>query len=87
MEYPNDNAKKIWGEALLILKTQISEPNYRTWLDKTEGVLYEDGEFIVGTPSSFVAEHLQKNQKSLIERTLTPLTQPDIRAIFMEVGN
>ena len=71
------SAREIWEAALGELQIQVSKPNYRTWLGKTVGLSYQDNEFVVGVPNPFVAEYLDKNQRSLIEKTLVGLTKRD----------
>ncbi|HEY92134.1 MAG TPA: chromosomal replication initiator protein DnaA [Dehalococcoidia bacterium] len=79
-------AQEIWTAALGELQIGVSKPNYRTWLEKTIGLSYQDNEFIVGVPNPFIAEYLDKNQRSLIEKTLIGLTQRDINVIFQVDG-
>ena len=76
------SAREIWEATLGELQIQVSKPNYRTWLEKTVGLRYQDNEFVVGVPSPFVAEYLDRNQRSLIEKTLVGLTKHDINVIF-----
>ena len=75
-------AHEIWEDALGELQVQVTKANYRTWLEKTEGLGYQDSEFIVGVPNTFVAEYLDHNQRSLIEKTLIGLTHPNIKIVF-----
>jgi chromosomal replication initiator protein len=75
-------ANLIWETVLGELELQVSRPNYRTWLEKTTGVSLEDDTFIIGVPNAFVAEYLDKNQRSLIEKTLNSVLHRDIRAVF-----
>jgi chromosomal replication initiator protein len=77
-----ESAKEIWEAALGELQIQVSKPNYQTWLAKTVGFNYQDNLFIVGVPNPFVAEYLDKNQRSLIEKTLIGLTHRDTNVIF-----
>ncbi len=77
-----ESAKRIWETALGELQIQVSKHNYQTWLDKTSGLSCRDNQFLVRVPNTFVAEYLDKNQRSLIERTLIKLTRRDIRVIF-----
>lgn len=63
-------ARDIWEAALGELQLQVSKPNYRTWLEKTVGLSYQDNLLIVSVPNTFVAEYLDRNQRSLIEKTL-----------------
>ena len=76
------SAQQIWKAALGELQIQVNKPNYRTWLEKTAGLSYQDGQFVIGVPNTFVAEYLDKNQRSLIEKVLTGLTHHELQAQF-----
>jgi chromosomal replication initiator protein len=76
------SAREIWEAALGELQIQVTKSNYRTWLEKTEGLSYHNNHFVVGVPNAFVAEYLNQNQHSLIEKTLIGLTQADIKVTF-----
>jgi len=76
------SAEAIWEAALGELQIQVNKPNYRTWLERTIGLSYEDTQFVIGVPNTFVAEYLDRNQRSLIEKTLTGLTQHNINVAF-----
>ncbi len=76
------SAQQIWETALGELQIQVNKPNYRTWLEKTTGLSYLDDQFVVGVPNTFVAEYLDKNQRSLIEKTLIGLTGRDTKVAF-----
>ncbi|MBN2238582.1 MAG: chromosomal replication initiator protein DnaA [Dehalococcoidales bacterium] len=80
-------AQQIWDAALGELKLQVNKPNYRTWLSKTQGIGYEKDRFIVGVPNTFVAEYLDKNQRSLIEKVLRGVTSEDITVQFKVNGH
>ena len=79
-------ASEIWEAALGELQIQITKSNYRTWLEKTVGVSFDADKFIIGVPNTFIAEYLDKNQRSLIEKTLIGLTRPDITIQFQVNG-
>jgi len=76
------SAQDIWKAALGELQVQVSKSNYRTWLERTIGLSHINGQFVVGVPSAFVAEYLDKNQCSLIEKTLIGLTHQDVKVAF-----
>jgi len=76
------SAQQIWETALGELQIQVNKPNYRTWLEKTVGLSYQDNQFVVGVPNTFAAEYLDKNQRSLIKKTLIGLTGRDIKVLF-----
>jgi chromosomal replication initiator protein len=76
------SAQEIWEAALGELQLQVTRANYRTWLEKTSGLSYQDNQFVVGVPNTFVAEYLDQNQRSLIKKTLIGLTHPGIEVHF-----
>jgi chromosomal replication initiator protein len=84
LEYKS--AHDIWDAVLGELQVQISKSNYKTWLEKTQGLSYQNNQFIVGTPNTFVAEYLDKNQRSLIEKTLIGVLHQEIELIFRVDG-
>lgn len=81
------DAPAIWESALGVLELAVNKSNYRTWFAKTTGLTYGDGIFTVGVPNAFVAAYLEKNQRSLIEKTIIDLTAPGIRLTFAVAGN
>ena len=76
------SAQEIWEATLGELQVQVSRQNYRTWLEKTAGLSCQDNQFVVGVPNTFIAEYLDKKQRSLIEKTLISLTNRDLQVIF-----
>ncbi|MFC1988162.1 chromosomal replication initiator protein DnaA [Chloroflexota bacterium] len=68
------SAQQIWEAALGELQIQVNKSNYRTWLERTTGLSYQADQFVIGVPNTFVAEYLNKNQRSLIEKVITGLT-------------
>ena len=82
----NRTPKEIWEIALGDLQVQVSKPNYRTWFSKTTGLSYQDNTFIIGVPNTFAAVYLDKNQRSLIEKSLIGLTAPNVKVVFQVNG-
>ncbi len=81
------SARDIWAAALGELQIQISKANYRTWLEKTTGLIYQDNQFVISVPNTFIAEYLDRNQRSLIEKTLIGLlTSPEVKVLFQVNG-
>jgi chromosomal replication initiator protein len=75
-------ARQIWQAALGELELQMTRPNFNTWLKGTTGLSFNDGVFTIGVPSSFVAEYLETNQCSMIERTVMRLASRDVKICF-----
>ena len=61
----------MWEAALGSLELQVSRPSYATWLKDTTGVSFDDNQMVVGTPSPFIAQWLERRMSSLIEATLS----------------
>ena len=76
------SAQQVWETALGELQIQVNKSNYHTWLKGTTGLSCQDGQFVIGVPNTFVAEYLDKNQRSLIEKVLTDLTQHEVQVQF-----
>jgi len=76
------SAQQIWEVALGELQIQVNKSNYRTWLEKTVGLSYEDGQFAIGVPNTFIAEYLGQNQRSLIEKVLAVLMHHEVKVQF-----
>ncbi len=81
------SVQQIWEAALGELQIQVNKPNYRTWLAKTTGLSYQNGQFVAGVPNTFVAEYLDKNQRSLIEKVLTRITHSEVQIHFQVNDN
>ena len=80
------SAQEIWEAALGELQLQVSKPNYKAWLEKTAGLSFQDNQFVVGVPNTFIAEYLDQNQRSLIEKTLIGITHHTIKVLFQVDG-
>jgi chromosomal replication initiator protein len=72
----------IWESALGELQIQVNRPNYDTWLKKTTGIGYENGEFSVAVPSTFIAEYLERNLCSLVQKVLTGILHQEVKVSF-----
>ena len=75
-------AKQVWEAALGELQLQVTRPSYETWLKGTVGIAHHDGEFVVGTPSTFVAEMLEQRMYSLISLTMERVTKARVEVRF-----
>lgn len=77
------SAQDIWKSALGELQLQVNKPNYQTWFSGSEGLTYQNDHFVIRVSSVFVAEYLEKNQLSLIEKTLIGLTGKKVKVSFI----
>jgi DnaD/phage-associated family protein len=86
---PDPNAQAQWLAALAQLEQEVSKANYRTWLSKTSGLREFNGDFVVSVPNSFVANYLERNQCSLIEKALSGILNKSVRmrTYVLEMSN
>ncbi len=76
------SARQVWETALGELQVEVSRPNFRTWLSGTVGLSFQGDDFVVGVPNAFVAEFLEKNMRSLVEKVLTGLARRSVKVSF-----
>ncbi len=81
-----DSAQRTWEAALGELQLQVSKHNFQTWFGKTSGLSCEGNQFTIGVPNTFVTEYLDRNQRSLIEKTLIGITRRNITVIFKVIS-
>ena len=76
-------AKQIWERALGKLQIQVSKANYTTWLSNSQGLNYQDNNFVVSVPNVFVAEWLSKRLYPLVRKTLVDIMGEDVDVKFL----
>jgi len=76
------DAKEIWQATLAELQSQVNRTNYDTWLKDTIGISYQNDQFVVGVPSPFAIEWLEKRLHSLITKTLIGITGDEVEVNF-----
>ncbi len=77
------SAKEVWEAALGELQLQVTRTNYDTWLKDTIGLSYDGDSFLVGAPTTFATEWLQRRLHALIKKTLKGITgfQTDVQFV------
>ena len=80
-----ESAKGIWGAVLGELQLQVTKHNYETWLKDTVGLSYNDGQFVVGVPSPFVMEWLERQGGSIVQKTLMDIVGDEVDVRFQVV--
>ncbi len=79
----DSNSYSSWLKVLKILGAEINPSNFRTWLRQTIGVEETETEFVIATPNQFVADHLENNMASLIEKVITGVTNKNLKPKFI----
>ena len=53
-------APELWQKVKDKVQGQIAKGNYETWIKETRGLRFSDSTLVVGAPSSFVQEHIER---------------------------
>ena len=73
-----ESAKGIWEAVLGELELQLAKNNYETWLKDTVGLSYDGGQLVVGVPSPFKMEWIEKRLASTIQKTLIGIVGDEV---------
>ncbi len=79
------SASRTWEAALGRLQLQVNRPSYETWLRETTGLVLEDGVLVVGVPTTFAAEWLERRLRSVIESAVASVA-PGTGVLFRVQG-
>jgi len=74
---------QIWTACLGELSLQMTKATYHTWVAPTQALEWENGNFVIGVPSSFVQDWLENRLKTTIERTLVGIVDQPVRVSFL----
>jgi chromosomal replication initiator protein len=64
------------------LQLEIPRTSYDTWLKTTTGQTVEDGHLIVGVPTTFAAEWLERRLTTAIQRVVSEVVGAEMRVVF-----
>lgn len=79
----NTKLKEDWQKTLDILKTELSEPSFDTWLKKTKAVTKYDNTFVIAVPNGFAKDWLESRYANLIKTTLQLVTSEELEIDFV----
>ncbi len=85
----DERAAVVWGEAVEIIRNNVSRPNFRTWFEKVKPVRLDNETLIIDAGTPFAAEYLLKNQFSLLSRCVAEAADCDLKVFIeprLEVG-
>ena len=75
-------ATRLWTAALGRLQLQVTRPSFDTWLKGTVGLTFEGGELVVGTPTTFSAEWLEKRLHQLVTDAVAAVSLQPVGVTF-----
>jgi chromosomal replication initiator protein len=69
----------LWTNCADLLRTEVSEATWRTWLDAVEPVDRDDRSLVLSAPSSLVRDRLEERYLPLLEKVLAQVAGSDVR--------
>jgi chromosomal replication initiator protein len=70
----NPSAQRMWEAVLGRLQLQVTRPSFDTWLRDTSGLSLDGQALVVGVPTTFAAEWLQRRMHNLIGSAVAAVT-------------
>ncbi len=71
-------AGALWTTSADLLRAEVSEAIWRTWLDEVEPVESDDGSLVLSAPSSLVRDRLQERYIPLLEKVVAQAAGHDL---------
>ena len=79
--------REVWKAVLGELQLQVPKPMFETWLKRTTGVFMNGESFIVGAPTPFSVEWLERRMYHAIETIVEKVTLKPLEVSFQVVGS
>jgi chromosomal replication initiator protein len=80
------NPQQLWQAVLGELELTLSKANFSTWFKGTFISSIEGDKVVIGVPSSFILEWLEKKYKKAILQAVQNITQGKIKEINFRIG-
>ncbi len=81
------NLHEIWDETLKLIKTELTEVSYNTWLKSLEPVSINNKKIILGVPNDFNKGILETRYTTLITNAIKQITSQDFKIEFVIPGS
>ncbi len=81
------NLHEIWDKTLKLIKTELTEVSYNTWLKSLEPISIKGKRIILGVPNDFNKGILETRYMTLITNAIKQITSQDFRIEFIIPGS
>lgn len=81
------NLHEIWDATLKLIKTELTEVSYNTWLKSLEPVSINNKKIILGVPNDFNKGILETRYTTLITNAIKQITSQDFKIEFVIPGS
>ena len=76
------STREIWKAVLGELQLQLPRPTFETWLKHTDGVSYDEHQFVVEAPTPFAVAWLERRMYDAIQKTVEKVTDRPLDVVF-----
>ena len=73
----------VWDRTLELLRHEVLKPSFDTWLRNTQLLTLTDDTIVIGVPSEFARDWLERRYAEDIRRTLRRVLERDLRLKFV----
>lgn len=80
------NLEEIWNNTLKIIKVELTEVSYNTWLKTIEPISIEDEEIVLAAPNEFTKGILEGRYLNLIKNAIKQVTNKNYNISFIIPG-
>ncbi len=77
------NVKEIWDKTLKLIKTELTEVSFNTWLKTIDPVCIRGTKFVLSVPNEFNKEILENRYVSLISNALKQISNREFQLEFI----
>ena len=77
------NIQEIWNKTLVIIKTELTEVSFNTWLKTLEPVAIQNNNFVLLVPNKFNKEILETRYLGLIANAIKQITSREYELEFI----
>lgn len=78
--------EEIWGNALKLIKNELTEVSFNTWLKTIEPITINDNYIILGAPNEFTKGILEARYLTLIKNAVKQISSIDFEIKFLIPG-
>ena len=76
------STREIWKAVLGELQLQLPRPTFETWLKHTDGVSYDEHQFVVEAPTPFAVAWRERRMYNAIQKTVEKVTDRPLDVVF-----
>ena len=82
----DENLEELWLSSLDIIRTELTEVSFNTWLKTIEPITINDNRIVLGAPNEFTKSILEARYLTLIQNAVNQVSQREYTISFLIPG-